>query len=233
MKIKSITLENENGGLEDVETALAACEETIQHGLGTFIEVGSALLKIREERLYRKMHRNFDEYCRKRWSFGKTHANRLVSAALASHELAPIGAISHESQIRPLLRLEPGKQQEAWREALKTNPAPTERQVKLAVQKLTPRIKRSVVSHSFDLGKEAPEIGQESTGVAAPSHLAVVREPADYDARCNSFFSLGIDELRDLIDQSDWVDMREALLCLRENLERCCRILEEGRRQYA
>ena len=27
--------------------------------------------------------------------------------------------------------------------------------------------------------------------------------------------------------------MREALLCLRENLERCCRVLEEGRRQYA
>ena len=38
---------------------LERCEATIEAGLQTFVEVGTALLKIREGRLYRATHRTF------------------------------------------------------------------------------------------------------------------------------------------------------------------------------
>ncbi len=214
MKINTIELTNQNECSENIEAALAACEKTIQHGLGTFIEVGSALLIIRNEQLYRRQYRNFDEYCKKRWSFGKSHANRLVNAAQATHELAPIGAISHESQIRPLLRLEPAKQQEAWREALKINPAPTEWQVRMAVQKVVP-VKKNAAP--FPASAASPE------SAPAPARF-------DYEKRCEAFVSLGMEEVRDLISESDSDSMKAALFFLRDGLDHCYRILQAGRR---
>ena len=41
-------------------TALAECEAVIERGLATFVEVGRALLHIRDERLYRAAHRTFE-----------------------------------------------------------------------------------------------------------------------------------------------------------------------------
>ena len=46
---------------------LTDCEEVIEQGMETFFEVGDALLKIRDCRLYRESHATFDEYCRDRW----------------------------------------------------------------------------------------------------------------------------------------------------------------------
>ena len=42
-------------------------EHIIQLGLGTFYYVGSALLEIRDSRLYRSTHATFEDYCRDRW----------------------------------------------------------------------------------------------------------------------------------------------------------------------
>jgi hypothetical protein len=53
--------------LVDLQKALAQCEGVIERGMKSFIEVGTALLKIRDERLYRENYGTFEEYCRKRW----------------------------------------------------------------------------------------------------------------------------------------------------------------------
>ena len=49
---------------------LAECEDVINRGLATFVEVGNALLRIRDERLYRAEFGTFEAYCRQRWQMG-------------------------------------------------------------------------------------------------------------------------------------------------------------------
>jgi hypothetical protein len=60
---------------------LAECEAVIEAGLTTFVEVGEALLHIRDNRLYRQGHRTFEVYCRERWGFSKVRATQLITAA--------------------------------------------------------------------------------------------------------------------------------------------------------
>ncbi len=134
MKIKTFEIINETEANE-----LIAIENIIQRGLGTFLEVGEALLKIRDGRLYRELHPTFEDYCRKRWQMGGRHASRLTAAAAAAKNLGPIGPIpSSESQIRPLTMLPPEKQLEVWTEVIKHHPNPTARQVRTAVQRIAP-----------------------------------------------------------------------------------------------
>jgi hypothetical protein len=60
---------------------LAECEAIIERGLATFVEVGKALLRIRDDRLYRETHSTFADYCKQRWGMSKSHAYRQIEAA--------------------------------------------------------------------------------------------------------------------------------------------------------
>ena len=103
-------------------SALAAHEETIDRGLGTFYEVGSALLAIRDGRLYRVTHSRFADYCHVRWRMSRIHAHRLIDAA-KTREMLPIGnKPSCEGQSRPLTRLPPEERAVAWQEAIDSAP---------------------------------------------------------------------------------------------------------------
>ncbi len=107
-------------------------EGIIERGLKNFIEVGNALLEIRDSRLYRKTHSTFEEYCRERWQISNRHANRLIEAAEIATNLGPIGPIpTYESQVRPLASLEPDQQREVWKEAVEKSSSgkPTAAQV--------------------------------------------------------------------------------------------------------
>jgi hypothetical protein len=55
------------------------------------VEVGAALLEIRDSRLYRDDYANFDEYCRDRWGWSHRHADRHIQAARVAGLLGPIG----------------------------------------------------------------------------------------------------------------------------------------------
>jgi hypothetical protein len=67
--------------LLDESGELAECERVIERGLGTFVEVGAALTKIRDGRLYRADHVTFEDYCRERWGFSRVRAHHLIDAA--------------------------------------------------------------------------------------------------------------------------------------------------------
>lgn len=41
-----------------------------------FVEAGAALRQLRDKRLYRSTHKNFEEYCRDRFNFQRSHRNR-------------------------------------------------------------------------------------------------------------------------------------------------------------
>lgn len=91
---------------EVVARSLDECERVIERGLGTFVEVGEALMAIRDQRLYRSTHGDFDTYCRERWGMSKRHANRSIEAAGIAGSVGPIGPTPQtESQARALAPL--------------------------------------------------------------------------------------------------------------------------------
>ena len=104
---------------------LTALESTIERGLQTFVDVGTALLEIRDNRLYRQTFGTFEEYCRDRWGLKQSRAYQLMDAAkvvglLKSSTIVELPAT--ESQARPLTGLPVDLQREAWQRAVETAP---------------------------------------------------------------------------------------------------------------
>lgn len=60
---------------------LTNCEVVIYKGLSVFVEVGNALMRIRNGRLYREHYATFHDYCKSRWQFGGARAYQLIGAA--------------------------------------------------------------------------------------------------------------------------------------------------------
>lgn len=116
---------------------LRACETVIEKGLQTFVEVGASLLEIRDNRYYRQDFDTFEDYCRERWQISRPKAYRLIDAAQVAGNLSPIGDIqpTHESQVRPLAKLELEQQREAWQTATRLSPKPTAELVTKIVEK--------------------------------------------------------------------------------------------------
>ena len=65
---------NERMELETLEGIIAA-------GMGSFMAVGWALQKIREQGLYREGFKNFEDYCRGKWGVGRSYARYLISGS--------------------------------------------------------------------------------------------------------------------------------------------------------
>lgn len=103
---------------------LASNESVIERGKQTFVEVGLALMAIRDGRGYRFEYGTFEDYCQRRWQFSRIQAHRLIDAAGITRNLLPIGnrLPATESQARPLAALEPEQQREAWQRAVETAP---------------------------------------------------------------------------------------------------------------
>lgn len=114
-----------DGPLSPIEVqTLEHYEQIITQGIQTFVEVGHALLSIRDQRLYRQSYGTFEDYLSQRWDLSRPHAYRMIDAAVVVENLSPIGDIVpvNESQARPLASLPPEQQREVWQEAVKTAP---------------------------------------------------------------------------------------------------------------
>lgn len=108
--------------IEVPKSRLQALESVIERGKQTFIEVGKALLEIRDSRLYLENHTTFEDYCRARWGWSRPRAYQLIEAAAMS----TVVDIQNERQARELapLRDEPEKAKQVWEQA-KTDYGPT------------------------------------------------------------------------------------------------------------
>jgi protein gp37 len=97
-----------------VAQRLAILEATIERGLSTFIEVGNALVEIRDERLYHEQgFRTFEDYCRQRWGWGRNYANKQIAAARVIQNLGTTVPKSvTERQARELASLSAEQQRE-------------------------------------------------------------------------------------------------------------------------
>lgn len=105
-------------------TELEQCETIIERGLRTFVDVGGALLKIRDKKLYRQEYSTFEEYCQSKWSIARRTAYQYIEASKVIENVRRGAQIEpvNERQARPLTKLDPEQQREIWREVVETAP---------------------------------------------------------------------------------------------------------------
>ena len=109
----------EAGRLEELETVIAK-------NFQGFYAVGCALAEINTSRLYRQKFVTFEDYCREHFEIAKRTAYQYISAKEtmdnvrhgAQTKILPL----NERQIRPLTRLEPDIQVEAWKKVVESAP---------------------------------------------------------------------------------------------------------------
>ena len=155
-------------------TELEQLEGVIQKNIGAFYEVGRALMEIRDKGLYRDVlgYDTFEAYCKHRWDFNRAHAYRLMDSVKVINNVSesetkqPINL----EQTRPLSKLEPAQQREAWQKAVETAPEGkvTAAHVSKVVKEITgeqpkpyvlkphePIIKQELISEDFQLAYDA------------------------------------------------------------------------------
>ena len=79
---------------------LKSLESVIERGKNTFIEIGTALMKIRDGRLYRSEFSTFEDYCQNKWGFSKSFANKGIISSEIADTLGTIVPISNEGTAR-------------------------------------------------------------------------------------------------------------------------------------
>lgn len=124
---------------ESEQARLGELEQTVRVGLKTFVEVGAALLEIRDQRLYRAGYASFEEYCRQELGFSRQRGHQMIQAA----EVSTMVDVPNEAQARELVPLvdDPPALLEALAEAGQDGPATAEK-IRTAVEKRVPRAPR-------------------------------------------------------------------------------------------
>lgn len=133
--------------------ALAGLETIIERGLSAFFEVGSALLEIRENRLYRANYTTFGDYCRERWGMAGRTAYQFIDAALVVDNVRNlrIPVPANEAQARPLTGLEPEVQRIVWDVVQQT--APQGKVTATHVKSVVDVLKQVTITGALDNGE--------------------------------------------------------------------------------
>lgn len=100
-------------------------ELIIEQGLKSFVEVGQALMEIRDDKLYIDADNTFEAYCDRRWNFTRGRAYQLIDAATVVKAVSTIVDIApaNEAQARVLTKLPTEKlQNKVWEKAVETAP---------------------------------------------------------------------------------------------------------------
>jgi hypothetical protein len=148
-------------GREHDRQRLDELEARIQQGLETFIDVGQALLEVRDRKLYElRSYATFDTYCRNYLGISRQRGYQLMDAAEVAKNLSTIVDTAlpanssaagdkiftvvdtplptNEAQARELTGLEFEQQRKIWGEAVRTAPTkqPTAKHIKQTRAKL-------------------------------------------------------------------------------------------------
>ncbi|MCC5604140.1 hypothetical protein [Nostoc favosum] len=123
-----------------------------------FFEAGRALAELRDRRLYRSTHKTFEEYCKDRFGYSRRQPYFLMEAAVIFQNLEQKCdrndhiLPTNEWQIRPLSKLDPDIQPEAWEQAVESanGKVPSHRIVKDVVQRIMDRTK---VLNTYQIGE--------------------------------------------------------------------------------
>lgn len=165
------------------QVALVSCEQRIERGLKTFIDVGQALAEIRDSRLYKGTHDTFEDYCRERWGFSRQRAQQFTAAAELATTMVDTGlpTPTNERQTRELAKVPEAERAEVWREAVeRTEGKPTAAAVRevAAERTQTPEPVESLLAASAGPGQApAPATAAPGPSQEPDRHLSVVPDP--------------------------------------------------------
>lgn len=167
---------------------------------------------VRDARLYRQTHGTFEDYCKERWGMHRSRAYRFIEAAETVEALSPMGDTvpNNERQARPLTKLEPEAQRQAWAKAVETAP---EGRITAA------HVERTVRSFAPPDGSQA-EAGE--TEPPRPSRQVVMAKP--YTARMKTFVAAAMEVTTATDDEIAGIPanqmMLQSLLAARDVLDR-------------
>jgi len=117
-------------------------------------------MKIRDSKLYRETHSTFEEYCKERWGFTRSYAYRLIASSEVTDNLSPMGDIPESERVtRPLTKLPPEQQKEAFQKAVET--APEGKVTAKHVEKVVEEIKKPKVDVYKNIHPKHKEIISE------------------------------------------------------------------------
>ncbi len=122
---------------QDEAADLHDCEAIIyQVSVQAYQQIGSALKRIRDQRLYRADYPSFEAYCEIRWELQKAQAYQYIDAATVAKNLIEqralcekknkaskiLDALPNKSQAYVLAKYKPAQQLELWEEANRQAP---------------------------------------------------------------------------------------------------------------
>lgn len=91
----------------------------IERGRYAFVEVGKALLEIRDKELYKvRGYKSFKNYLADHWKMSKPYATQMIGAAKVTENIKVVATATTfpetETQARPLAKLPPEEQATVW-----------------------------------------------------------------------------------------------------------------------
>lgn len=104
-------------------SSLSKHERTIERGMATFVEVGTALAAIRDAKLYRDSHKTFEAYCKDRWGWDRQRAYQMISAADAATDVKHVlQKPENPRQAAALAQAPKELREEIWEQVIETAP---------------------------------------------------------------------------------------------------------------
>lgn len=123
-----------------VEPSFEENEKIIERGLHSFVEVGQALMRIRDSRDYktRAGFPTFEAYCTKRWQMSRTFAHNTIKASetvFSIENIAPELPVPTTEGVARELKGTDQQKAEVWQETVKRHgPKPTAKQTRAVVK---------------------------------------------------------------------------------------------------
>lgn len=159
--------------LPDESERLSTLEGTIKAGIATFIEVGKALLEIRDNRLYRADASTFEQYASERWDISRAHAYRLLGAAETVEQMSPMWRHQDDPKGDP--------EERAVRVRGSGLPIENERQARAiapVVKEHGPEVAVEVLKVAAETGHVTASSIEEAAADVAPVKKATAKPPA-------------------------------------------------------
>jgi hypothetical protein len=155
-------------------------EQVIEAGLQSFVDVGKALLKIRESGLYVEVSDTWEGYCKKRWNFSRQRAHQLVTATEAVENVSknfddPPKVESHAAALAVID--DPEDQVAAWQEVVETAPKDDEGNPKVTAAHVA-SVASQYVDEEPEPKKKPNVIGALRERIGAYLNSAVNGQPA-------------------------------------------------------
>lgn len=168
-----------------------------------FYEAGIALMELRDRKLYRSTHKTFEEYCRERFGYNRSRSYQFIDAATVVDNLQKCPQIvdifpTAESQVRPLVPLEPDLQQEAWVLSVEaaSGKVPSGRIVKDIVQRIRERTK---VPNPYRVGEVCQIIPKDNPELKGKSGCwCIVIQVNDYSCTVETWDTESVVKLEHL-----------------------------------